>query len=136
MGEDVYFNKVSYPTAKKIVTIPDYLYSYRVDNNDSLMHTVRGEKDLLQRINNFNETRKFYKNKGYFTHDSVRASFLREAISFYNKDMSAEALRKLADSLGESELVNFKTIKLLSGEEKQTLFRIRKRPVVRTRARI
>lgn len=62
MGEDVYFNKVSYPTAKKIVTIPDYLYSYRVDNNDSLMHTVRGEKDLLQRINNFNETRKFYKN--------------------------------------------------------------------------
>ena len=126
MGEDVYFNKVSYPTAKKIVTIPDYLYSYRVDNNDSLMHTVRGEKDLLQRINNFNETRKFYKNKGYFKNDSVRVSFLMEAISFYNENMSSDALKKLTDSLGESELVNFKTIKLLSGEERQKLLRIRK----------
>lgn len=126
MGEDVYFNKVSYPTAKKIVTIPDYLYSYRVDNNDSLMHTVRGERDLLQRINNFNETREFYKNKGYFKQDWVRVSFLREAISFYNENMSADARKKLADSLGKSEIFNFRTIKLLSGEERQKLLRIRK----------
>lgn len=40
--------------------------------------------------------------------------------------MSADALKKLADSLGETELVNFRTIKLISDEEKQTLFRIRK----------
>ena len=125
-GRRCIFQQSKLPHGKKIVTIPDYLYSYRVDNNDSLTHTVRGEKDLLQRINNFNETGKFYKSKGYFKNDSIRVSSLKDAISFYNKDMSADALKKLADSLGETELVNFRTIKLISDEEKQTLFRIRK----------
>ncbi|MGN1043841.1 MAG: glycosyltransferase family 2 protein [Acutalibacteraceae bacterium] len=124
MGEDVYFNKISYPTAKKIVTIPDYLYSYRVDNKASLMHTVHGENNSLQRINNFNETRKFYSKRGYFEKDFVRKNFLIDAISLYDKNMSKDTLKKLADSLGGSELINKETISLLSNYEKSILFRI------------
>lgn len=124
MGEDVCFNKISYPTAKKIVTIPDYLYSYRVDNNTSLMHTVHGENDALQRIHNFNEARKFYSKRGYFKNDFVRRDFLKEALSFYNKDMSEKTIKKLANSLGGPELINPQTLCFLSGQEKLTLFHI------------
>lgn len=80
MAEDQALNMVCYPKAKVIKTIPDILYSYRVDNVTSLWHSTPNIKKIKDHCINIKFVYDNWKENNYFNSKEVRIQFLKWAI--------------------------------------------------------
>ncbi len=125
MGEDEFFNMVCIPAAKRLKTIPKILYHYR-EYPQSLMATVKGEKNAKERLNNILKAYKYWRKNGYFSNATACLKFLRWELSSLQGD-EPQIYKMFHDTLSELEpnlLTDKKLVAQLTKRERNKLNKI------------
>ena len=130
MCEDLCFNKICFPEAKKIKTIPDLLYYYR-QHPTSICASLKPKNKVQDVLNNIVLVYENWKEKNYFSQEKVRLEFLRGAMKLLWWPKDNEICKMFYDTLNvliPSFLTDEKLISQLTKHERYKLKRIIESP--------